>query len=129
MLGAYETQGFEMLLKAFNDQGYLEQLTGLDKLYAEGDAALEPAALHSLPLGPFVPTEVYARGCTAVLPFVWAMVTTHPPSPRAPQQRVYIRPEQIDVVTGILSLFTDDAESWLGESHMDYWLQVHPGAS
>lgn len=41
VLKAYETEGFEMLVKAFNDQGYLEQLTGLDKLYAEGEAALE----------------------------------------------------------------------------------------
>lgn len=30
-----------MLLKAFNDLKYLEKLTGLDKLYAEGEAALE----------------------------------------------------------------------------------------
>jgi ubiquitin-like modifier-activating enzyme ATG7 len=30
-----------MLLKAFNDQKYLETLTGLDKLYDEGEAALE----------------------------------------------------------------------------------------
>lgn len=30
-----------MLLKAFNDQKYLESLTGLDKLFAEGEAALE----------------------------------------------------------------------------------------
>jgi ubiquitin-like modifier-activating enzyme ATG7 len=30
-----------MLLKAFNDRKYLETLTGLDKLYAEGEAALE----------------------------------------------------------------------------------------
>jgi ubiquitin-like modifier-activating enzyme ATG7 len=30
-----------MLLQAFNEQGYLEKLTGLDKLYDEGEAALE----------------------------------------------------------------------------------------
>jgi len=30
-----------MLLKAFNDQRYLESLTGLDKLFDEGEAALE----------------------------------------------------------------------------------------
>jgi ubiquitin-like modifier-activating enzyme ATG7 len=30
-----------MLLQAFNDQKYLEKLTGLDKLYEEGEAALE----------------------------------------------------------------------------------------
>jgi ubiquitin-like modifier-activating enzyme ATG7 len=30
-----------MMLKAFNEQGYLESLTGLDKLYDEGEAALE----------------------------------------------------------------------------------------
>jgi len=41
VLKAYEEQGFEMLLKAFNEPGYLESLTGLDKLYDEGDAALE----------------------------------------------------------------------------------------
>lgn len=30
-----------MLLRAFNEPGYLEKLTGLDKLYDEGEAALE----------------------------------------------------------------------------------------
>lgn len=30
-----------MLLRAFNETGYLETLTGLDKLYSEGEAALE----------------------------------------------------------------------------------------
>lgn len=30
-----------MLIKAFNDQKYLETLTGLDKLFEEGEAALE----------------------------------------------------------------------------------------
>ena len=30
-----------MLLKAFNEQKFLEELTGLDKLYDEGEAALE----------------------------------------------------------------------------------------
>lgn len=30
-----------MMLQAFNQQGYLEKLTGLDKLYDEGEAALE----------------------------------------------------------------------------------------
>ena len=30
-----------MLLKASNETGYLESLTGLDKLYDEGEAALE----------------------------------------------------------------------------------------
>ncbi|KAI0922572.1 hypothetical protein AcV5_009509 [Taiwanofungus camphoratus] len=41
VLQAYETQGFDMLLKAFSEPGYLEALTGLDKLYDEGEAALE----------------------------------------------------------------------------------------
>lgn len=41
VLKAYETQGFAMLLKAFNETGFLEALTGLDKLYAEGEQALE----------------------------------------------------------------------------------------
>ena len=38
---AYETQGFDVLLKAFNELGFLEKLTGLDKLHEEGEAALE----------------------------------------------------------------------------------------
>ena len=41
VIKAYETQGFDMLLKAFNEPGYLEALTGLDQLHAEGEAALE----------------------------------------------------------------------------------------
>ena len=34
-------QFFQMMLQAFNEPGYLEKLTGLDKLYDEGEAALE----------------------------------------------------------------------------------------
>ena len=30
-----------MLLRAFNEPDFLEKLTGLDKLYAEGQAALD----------------------------------------------------------------------------------------
>ncbi|KAH8984457.1 hypothetical protein EDB92DRAFT_1887074 [Lactarius akahatsu] len=41
VLKAYETQGFAMMLRAFNETGFLEALTGLDKLYAEGEQALE----------------------------------------------------------------------------------------
>lgn len=41
VLKAYETEGFVMLLKAFNESGFLENLTGLDKLHAEGEQALE----------------------------------------------------------------------------------------
>jgi ubiquitin-like modifier-activating enzyme ATG7 len=41
VIKAYEEQGFEMLLKAFNEEKFLEKLTGLDKLYAEGESALE----------------------------------------------------------------------------------------
>jgi len=41
VLKAYENEGFEMLVKAFNDVKYLETLTGLDKLFGEGEAALE----------------------------------------------------------------------------------------
>lgn len=41
VLQAYEKDGFEMMLNAFNDQKYLPALTGLDKLYDEGEAALE----------------------------------------------------------------------------------------
>ena len=38
---AYEKEGFKVLLNAFNETGYLERLTGLDKLQAESEAALE----------------------------------------------------------------------------------------
>ncbi|KAG1794210.1 uncharacterized protein HD556DRAFT_1371621 [Suillus plorans] len=41
VLKAYEEQGFNMLLKAFNEPRFLEKLTGLDKLYSEGDAIAE----------------------------------------------------------------------------------------
>lgn len=41
VLKAYETQGFAMLLRAFNETGFLETLTGLDKLHAESEQALE----------------------------------------------------------------------------------------
>ncbi|KAG6889088.1 hypothetical protein C0995_003941 [Termitomyces sp. Mi166 len=41
VLQEYEKAGFEMMLKAFNDTKYLPELTGLDKLYNEGEEALE----------------------------------------------------------------------------------------
>ena len=41
VLRAYTEGGFAMLLRAFNETGYLEALTGLDRLYDEGDRALE----------------------------------------------------------------------------------------
>lgn len=41
VLKAYEERGFDFLLEAFNDSKFLERLTGLDKLYAEGEAALD----------------------------------------------------------------------------------------
>ncbi len=41
VIRAYETEGFGMLSKAFNESGFLESLTGLDKLHAEGEQALE----------------------------------------------------------------------------------------
>ena len=41
VLAAYESQGWDMLVRAFNEPKFLEALTGLDKLYAEGEAVLE----------------------------------------------------------------------------------------
>lgn len=41
MIDAYEKNGFDMLLTAFNDAASLEKITGLDKLAAEMDASLE----------------------------------------------------------------------------------------
>jgi len=38
-LQAYEKEGFEFLLKAFNDPTFLEDLTGLSKLHAETEAS------------------------------------------------------------------------------------------
>ena len=43
VITAYETKGYEMLEKAFNETGYLEKLTGLDKMYEEATAAMEDA--------------------------------------------------------------------------------------
>lgn len=41
VLEAYEKDGFDMLLKVFNDQKYLEEIAGLDKMKEEGEAAME----------------------------------------------------------------------------------------
>ncbi len=41
VVGAYEKEGFEMLLQAFNDTEFLPRLTGLDKLYEETQLALD----------------------------------------------------------------------------------------
>lgn len=37
---AYRDGGFEFLVQVFNQQGFLEKVTGLDKLYEEAEAAL-----------------------------------------------------------------------------------------
>ena len=34
---AYRSMGFDMLMRAFNEEQYLEKLTGLDKMYAEAE--------------------------------------------------------------------------------------------
>ncbi|TBU55968.1 E1-like protein-activating [Dichomitus squalens] len=41
VLETYEKEGFDMLLKAFNDTEYLPELTGLKQMYEETQAALE----------------------------------------------------------------------------------------
>lgn len=41
VIEAYEKEGFEVLLKAFNDTEFLPTLTGLKALYEETQAALE----------------------------------------------------------------------------------------
>lgn len=37
---SYQKDGSAFLLRVFNELGYLESITGLDKLYAEAEAAL-----------------------------------------------------------------------------------------
>ncbi|SPO41638.1 probable APG7 - component of the autophagic system [Pseudozyma flocculosa] len=37
VVDAYRRDGFDMLLRAFNEDQFLERLTGLDKMYAEAD--------------------------------------------------------------------------------------------
>ncbi|KJA17472.1 hypothetical protein HYPSUDRAFT_46420 [Hypholoma sublateritium FD-334 SS-4] len=46
VLQAYEKDGFPMLLQAFNDIKYLETLTGLDKLFEEGESAINDIDWH-----------------------------------------------------------------------------------
>ncbi|TFK52716.1 E1-like protein-activating [Heliocybe sulcata] len=41
VLREYETKGWDMMIRAFNEPGYLEELTGLKELYGEGEAAME----------------------------------------------------------------------------------------
>lgn len=41
IVSAYEQEGFEMLLKAFDDAKYLERVTGLDKLEEETEGVME----------------------------------------------------------------------------------------
>jgi ubiquitin-like modifier-activating enzyme ATG7 len=43
VIQAYEKEGFPMLVQAFNEESYLERLTGLDKLYEESEAAIAGA--------------------------------------------------------------------------------------
>ncbi len=37
----YEREGYSFLEQAFNDSHFLERVTGLDKLYAEGEEAFK----------------------------------------------------------------------------------------
>lgn len=41
ILKEYRSEGFDFLLKAFNDAKHLEVVTGLDILQAESEAALD----------------------------------------------------------------------------------------
>lgn len=41
MIQRYQEEGFEMLLRAFNDATELERITGLDKLASETENAME----------------------------------------------------------------------------------------
>ncbi|PFH53317.1 hypothetical protein AMATHDRAFT_45591 [Amanita thiersii Skay4041] len=41
VIDTYNREGFEMLLKTFNEDQYLEKLTGLDKLYEESEAEIQ----------------------------------------------------------------------------------------
>ena len=45
VVDVYRRDGFDMLRKVFDDAKYLEQITGLDKLQAETEAALEAVDL------------------------------------------------------------------------------------
>ena len=46
--------------------------------------------------------------CTAVLPFIWSLVTRHLPDPDAMQQLLHIG--EIGDIMNILSLFSDECE-------------------
>lgn len=52
---AYETEGWGMLRRVFNEGGYLEELTGLDALQRESEAAM--AAMEGLGWGSESGTE------------------------------------------------------------------------
>jgi ubiquitin-like modifier-activating enzyme ATG7 len=41
VVDAYRKDGFDMLLRAFNETDYLEKLTGLDDLHKESEAMLD----------------------------------------------------------------------------------------
>ena len=41
VVNTYRENGFNMLLRAFNETDYLEKLTGLDELYKESEAKME----------------------------------------------------------------------------------------
>lgn len=41
VMDEYTASKFDFLLRVFNESGYLEQLTGLDKLQEESEAAME----------------------------------------------------------------------------------------
>lgn len=41
MVETFKKEGFDMLLRVFNETDYLEQLTGLDELYKESEAVLD----------------------------------------------------------------------------------------
>ena len=41
VVDAYRKDGFDMLLRVFNETDYLEKLTGLDKLHRESQAVLD----------------------------------------------------------------------------------------
>ena len=80
-----------------------------DQVEWPGESVISPLPRYpSSRLG--LPKQVRVSSCTAISPFVWSIITPYRYGPRMTPRLLYIRPAQINIVLGIIRLFSDECE-------------------
>ena len=96
----------------------------------ETPVVVQAGQLHQRQLSLHTPEKIVVQNCTAILPFIWLLVTSHLPSPGAIQKRLYIHEIELATVVDILRLLSDGCECqtcWNGGRQGQYELAISPG--